>query len=139
MSFETFTTEVVIKSSIEKVWDYFTDVKHIGEWSNASPDWETIAIKNDLVSGGEFLSRMQAKDGSQGFDFGGVYDEVVPQEKISYTMGDGRTCEILFTPENGGTRLVESFDAETQNSVEMQQGGWQAILDRFKAHAEAQA
>ncbi len=137
MSFETFTTEVVIKSSIEKVWDYFTDVKHIGEWSNASPDWETIAIKNDLVSGGEFLSRMQAKDGSQGFDFGGVYDEVVPQEKISYTMGDGRTAVTTFSVEGDSVRVAQMIDAETENPIEMQKSGWQAMLDNLKSVVES--
>jgi uncharacterized protein YndB with AHSA1/START domain len=82
---------------------------------------------------------MAARDGSFSFDFEGVYDDVQPHKRIAYTMADGRTCEILFTAENGGTRVVEAFDAESQNPVEMQRGGWQAILDRFKAYAEAQA
>jgi uncharacterized protein YndB with AHSA1/START domain len=89
MNNETFTTTVSINASLELVWSYFTDIKHIGEWANGSPDWETTAIKNDLQPGGEFLSRMAAKDGSQSFDFGGVYDEVIPHSKIAYTMGDG--------------------------------------------------
>ncbi|MBP9758030.1 MAG: SRPBCC domain-containing protein [Candidatus Pacebacteria bacterium] len=137
MSFETFTAEVVIKSSIEKVWEYFTNTTHIGEWANASPDWETVAIKNDLVTGGEFLSRMQAKDGSQGFDFGGVYDEVVPLEIISYTMGDERKASTTFSVEGDSVRVAQEIDAETENPIDMQKSGWQAMLDNLKNVVES--
>lgn len=138
MNSETFTTEVIIKGPIQTVWEYFTDTKHIGEWANGSPDWETIAVKNDLCAGGEFLSRMQAKDGSQGFDFGGVYDEVVPNEKIAYTMGDGRKASTLFHIEGDSVRVSQIVDAETENPIAMQKSGWQSMLDNLKRVIESQ-
>lgn len=133
----TFTTEITIHAPIETVWEYFTDTKHIAEWSNGSPDWETTAIKNDLVSGGEFLSRMSAKDGSQSFDFGGVYDEVVPHEKIAYTMGDGRTATTTFEQLGESVRVAQVVDAEQENPIEMQKGGWQNMLDNLKRVIES--
>ncbi len=136
MNNETFTTTVSINASLELVWSYFTDIKHIGEWANGSPDWETTAIKNDLQPGGEFLSRMAAKDGSQSFDFGGVYDEVIPHSKIAYTMGDGRTAMTTFTKDGDSTRVDQVVDAEKENPVEFQKAGWQSMLDNLKARIE---
>ena len=137
------TTRITVSALVNKpmadVWTIWTDPKHITQWCAASDDWHCPKASNDPRTGGKFSSTMAARDGSFSFDFEGVYDDVQLHERIAYTMADGRTCEILFSTENGGTRVVESFDAETQNSVEMQKGGWQAILDRFKAHAEAQA
>lgn len=132
------TVSAHINKPVADVWNYWSDPKHITQWCAASDDWHCPKATNDLKTGGKFSSTMAARDGSFSFDFEGVYDDVQLHKRIAYTMGDGRTCEILFTSENGGTRVVESFDAETQNPVEMQRGGWQAILDRFKAHAEAQ-
>lgn len=133
------TVGALVRRPRAQVWKLWTDPMHIMQWCAASDDWHCPKATNDLRVGGTFSSTMAARDGSFSFDFEGVYDDVQPHERIAYTMGDGRTCEILFTEEGGNTRVVESFDAETLNSVEMQQAGWQAILDRFKKHAEAQA
>ena len=137
MSEQTFSTEVTIKAPIEMVWEYFTDTKHIGEWANGSPDWETTAIKNDLVQGGEFLSRMSAKDGSQSFDFGGLYDDVVPHKKISYTMGDGRKATTTFEERGDSVHVAQAVDAESENPIEMQKAGWQSMLDNLKRVIES--
>ena len=135
-------TRITISAHIAKpvahVWKIWTGPEHITQWNAASDDWHCPQASNDLRIGGAFSSTMAAKDGSFSFDFAGVYEDVQLHKRIAYTMADGRTCEILFSSENGGTRVVESFDAETQNPVEMQRTGWQAILDRFKAYAEAQ-
>ncbi len=133
------TISALVNKPVAEVWNAWTDPKHIMQWNAASDDWHCPKATNDLRTGGKFSSTMAARDGSFSFDFEGVYDEVQPHKRIAYTMADGRTCEILFTAENGGTRVVEAFDAESQNPVEMQRGGWQAILDRFKTYAEAQA
>lgn len=132
------TVSALVNKPVADVWNTWTDPKHIMQWNAANDDWHCPKATNDLRTGGQFSSTMAARDGSFSFDFEGVYDDVQPHEHIAYTMADGRTCEILFSSENGGTRVVESFDAETQNPVEMQRTGWQAILDRFKAYAEAQ-
>ena len=131
------TVESTINAPVEKVWAYWTKPEHIMQWNNASDDWHTPSATNDLRAGGHFTSRMEAKDGSFGFDFGGVYDEVRTNEYIAYTLGDGRKVTISFTDAGGSTKVVESFEAENQNPVEMQQGGWQAILNNFKKYTEA--
>jgi len=131
------TVESAINTPVEKIWEYWTKPAHITKWSNASDDWHTTRAENDLRVGGSFLSRMEAKDGSFGFDFGGVYDAVRTNEYIEYTLGDGRKVKITFTAEGNTTKVSESFEAENTNSVEMQQGGWQAILDNFKKYTEA--
>lgn len=130
------TVENTINAPAQKVWDYWTKPEHITKWNNASEDWHTPWAKNDLRVGGNFSARMEAKDGSMGFDFGGVYDAVRPHEYIEYTLGDGRKVRVTFTPSDNNTRVVENFEAETTNSVEMQKGGWQAILDNFKKYTE---
>lgn len=131
------TVESTVNAPVEKVWEFWTTPEHIMKWNSASEDWHTPFAENDLRAGGKFASRIEAKDGSFGFDFGGVYDDVKPNEFIAYTMGDGRKTEITFTRNGGETKMVETFDAESQNPVEMQRGGWQAILDNFKKYAEA--
>src|SRR4030088_3157087 len=131
------TVESTVKAPIEKVWKLWTTPEHITKWSNASDDWHTPFAENDLRTGGKFLSRMEAKDGSFGFDFGGVYDEVKAHELIRYTIGDGRKVTIKFAANGNETRIVESFEAESTNPVEMQRGGWQAILDNFKKYTES--
>ena len=133
------TVTALVHKPLADVWNTWTDPKHIMQWNAATDDWHCPNAENDLRTGGKFSSTMAARDGSFSFDFEGVYDDVQTHKRIAYTMADGRTCEILFTEENGGTRVAESFDAESQNPVEMQRGGWQAILDRFKAYAERQA
>lgn len=133
------TVSALVNKPVADVWNTWTDPKHIMQWNAANDDWHCPKAANDLRTGGKFSSTMAACDGSFSFDFEGVYDDIQPHRRIAYTMADSRTCEILFTQENGATRVVESFDAEGENPVEMQRAGWQAILDRFKAYAESQA
>lgn len=130
------TVENTVTAPVEKVWEYWTRPEHIVKWNNASDDWHTPRAENDLRVGGSFVSRMEAKDGSMGFDFGGVYDEVKNNEYIAYTMGDGRKVKITFSGKGNTTRVIESFEAESTNPVEMQKAGWQSILDNFKRYAE---
>jgi uncharacterized protein YndB with AHSA1/START domain len=130
------TVQATVNVPVEKVWKIWNDPKDIVVWATASPDWHTTRSENDLKNGGTFLSRMEAKDGSFGFDFGGTYDEVRTNELIRYTMGDGRKVSVTFKQEGNSTVITEVFDAENQNPIEMQQGGWQAILDNFKKYAE---
>jgi len=130
------TVSTTVNAPIEKVWDYWTKPEHITKWNNASDDWHTPRAENDLRIGGSFSSRMEAKDGSFGFDFGGVYDDVKKNELIEYTMGDGRKVVVTFAGNGNETKVIETFDAESTNSIEMQQGGWQAILDNFKKYVE---
>ena len=131
------TVETTINAPVEKVWKYWNDPEHITKWCSATPEWHTPRATNDLRTGGSFTSRMEAKDGSMGFDFSGVYDDVKTNEHIAYTMSDGRTCDITFKSGGSSTTVIETFDAENQNPVEMQRAGWQAILDNFKKYTEA--
>jgi uncharacterized protein YndB with AHSA1/START domain len=131
------TVENTVNAPVEKVWKLYTGPEHITKWNSASDDWHTTSAQNDLRSGGKFSSRMEAKDGSMGFDFAGVYDDVKTNELIAYTMGDGRKAKVVFAGQGNTTKLTVTFDAETQNSVELQKGGWQAILDNFKKYTEA--
>lgn len=131
------TVSATVKSDIHDVWDTWTKPKHIEKWNSPSPDWHTPKAENDLKKRGRFSSRMEAKDGSFGFDFGGIYDEVVPNQKINYTIDDGRKVEINFEQVNDGVLVTEVFEPENQNSMDMQQQGWQAILDNFKSYVES--
>ena len=131
------TVETTVNAPVEKVWKVWSTPEDITKWATASPDWHTPYSENDLRPGGKFSSRMEAKDGSFGFDFGGIYDEVIPNEFISYTLGDDRKVVIQFTPSDKETKIVQTFEAEATNPVEMQRGGWQAILDNFKKYVEA--
>lgn len=130
------TVETTVNAPIEKVWEFWTEPKYIIKWNNASPDWHTPVAENDLRAGGKFLSRMEAKDGSFGFDFWGIYDEVKLYEIIAYTLGDERKVEITFVVQGNETKVIEIFEAETENSIELQQAGWQAILNNFKKYTE---
>jgi len=132
------TIEATVKAPIEKVWKCWSSPEDITQWNSASPDWHTPFAENDLRPGGKFVSRMEAKDGSVGFDFGGVYEEVITNQRISYIIGDGRKVTVEFTPLENETRVVESFEAEEVNSIELQRGGWQAILNNFKVYVESQ-
>jgi uncharacterized protein YndB with AHSA1/START domain len=133
---EQITVKNRVRASSEKVWDLWTSPEHIVQWNSPSPDWHSPKAENDIRPGGQFNIRMEARDGSFGFDFEGTYDEVIPHKRITYTMGDGRKVEISFTENGEETGIVETFDPENQNPIEMQRGGWQAILDNFKAYAE---
>lgn|SRR5579872_2067747 len=131
------TIEAIVNVPVEKAWEVYTNPKHVTQWNHASDDWHSPSAENDLRVGGSFSYRMEAKDGSFGFDFGGIYDEVKPNELLSYTIGDGRTVKNVFAKEGNGTKVTVTFEAENQNPVEMQRGGWQAILDNFKKYAES--
>lgn len=137
MANKTITVEAIIKAPVEKIWKYWTMPEHIKQWNKASDDWHTPYAENDVRTGGKFLSRMEAKDKSVGFDFGGVYDEVKDHKLIAYTIGDGRKVKIIFSGDKNKTKITETFEAENQNPVEMQRSGWQAILDNFKKYTEA--
>lgn len=131
------TIEATIHAPVAKVWEYWSKPEHIIKWNNASPDWHTPHAKNDLQVGGKFSARMEAKDGSFGFDFCGIYDTVKPNELISYTLGDDRKVSIHFNSDGNTTTVTETFEAEKENSIELQREGWQAILDNFKKYTEA--
>jgi uncharacterized protein YndB with AHSA1/START domain len=132
------TVEAKINAPVEKVWKLWTEPQHIIKWNNASDEWHTPKAENDLKEGGKFLSRMEAKDGSFGFNFEGTYNEVKPLELIRYTLADDREVKIIFKGEGKTTTVTEIFEAENQNSIEMQQMGWQAILNNFKKYVEEQ-
>jgi uncharacterized protein YndB with AHSA1/START domain len=131
------TVETTVNAPVDKVWQLWTGPEHITRWSHASDDWHTPRAENDVRTGGRFSSRMEARDGSMGFDFAGVYDDVKANERIEYTMGDGRQVKVKFAPEGNQTKVVETFDAETLHPEEMQRAGWQAILDNFRKYVES--
>jgi uncharacterized protein YndB with AHSA1/START domain len=133
---EKIIVQAIVNEPVEKVWDIFTKPEHITKWNRASQDWHCPRAENDLRAGGRFTYRMEAKDGSEGFDFSGVYDDVVPQKKIAYTMDDSRKAEVLFEEMGNSTAITVVFDPESENPVELQKAGWQAILDSFKRYAE---
>lgn len=130
------TVETVVNAPVEKTWELWTEPRHIEKWNAASDDWQSRNATNDLRMGGSFSCRMEAKDGSMGFDFAGVYDEVDRHKLIRYTMEDGRKVKVSFRPEGNRTRVVETFDPEGTNPAEMQRAGWQAILDNFRKYAD---
>lgn len=129
--------ETTVSAPVAKVWDFWNSPEHITKWNTAHESWHCPSAKNDLNVGGKLQSRMEAKDGSFGFDFEATYDEVVDKKRIVYTIADGRKVETDFSEVGGKTKIATVFEAESQNPVEMQQGGWQAILDSFKNYAEA--
>jgi len=136
MSAEKIKIEALINGSPDKVYQLWTEPEHITKWNFASDDWCCPSAENDLRVGGIYKSRMEAKDGSFGFDFEGRYEEVSPSEKLVSSLADGRQVETTFEEEAGSTRVMTRFDPESQNSIEMQREGWQAILDNFKKYAE---
>ena len=136
---KTITVETTVRASIEHVWACWTKPADIMVWNAASDDWACPAATNDLRIGGTFAFRMEAKDKSAGFDFGGTYTEIVPMARIAYTMDgeDTRKVEVSFIPTEGGVTVTETFEMENENPEEMQRAGWQAILERFRRHAES--
>jgi uncharacterized protein YndB with AHSA1/START domain len=130
------TVETSVKAPVSEVWRAYTSPDDIKQWNAASEDWHTTKASVDLREGGEFSSRMEAKDGSFGFDFAGKYTKIVPEKRIDYSFGD-RSATVEFLKDQDVVTVRVTFDPETENSVEMQRGGWQAILDSFKKHVEA--
>lgn len=125
-----------MKAPVTKAWEYYNGPGHITKWNAAAPGWHCPSASNDLRPGGSLQCRMEAKDGSFGFDFRAIYDTVKPNELIEYTLGDGRQVIVRFTPIGSETKVEITFDAETENPVEMQQAGWQAILNNFARYTE---
>lgn len=130
------TVESFVNASIEKVWSAYTTPDDIKQWNAASDDWHTTSSSVDLRDGGAFSSRMEAKDGSFGFDFAGTYTRIVPMQSIEYSFGD-RSGLVEFVSAENGVTVRSTFDAESTHPVEMQRQGWQAILDNFAKHVEA--
>ncbi len=128
--------KAIIEAPVKKVWNYWTDPNHIIHWNYASDDWHTPRAENDLRVGGKFLYRMEAKDGSNGFDFTGKYNKVDRYKQIEYALDDGRKVQVSFVSKGNATVVTENFEAEQINSIEMQQTGWQAILSNFKKYVE---
>jgi uncharacterized protein YndB with AHSA1/START domain len=129
------TVETTVAAPLAEVWRAYVTPEDIKAWNAASDDWHTTAASVDLREGGAFSSRMEAKDGSQGFDFAGTYTKIVPNERIEYAFGD-RTAEVSFTPRSDDVTVRVTFDAETEYSEEQQRAGWQAILDNFARYVE---
>jgi uncharacterized protein YndB with AHSA1/START domain len=134
---ETITIQVLIHAPIEKVWDCWTGPNHIVHWNYASIDWHAPRAESDLREGGHFSSRMEAKDGSMGFDFGGTYTKIEIHQQLEYVLDDKRKVQISFEKLGEQILLTESFEAEKENTIELQRFGWQAILDNFKNYTEA--
>jgi uncharacterized protein YndB with AHSA1/START domain len=130
------TVSVTVRAPSQQVWDLFTEPLHIIHWNHASDDWQTSYAESDFRPGGAFLSRMEARDGSEGFDFTGKFSEIVPGKSIASTLDDGRNVHVSFHEKEGVTLVTESFEAEDQNSAELQRNGWQAILNNFKKYVE---
>jgi len=134
---KAITVQAVINAPVEQVWKLYTEPEHVMKWNNASNDWHTPRAENDLKVGGKFLYRMEAKDGSSGFDFDGTYEQVIANELIVYSISDGRKVEVTFTKDdNERTKMDTTFEAESTNPIEMQRDGWQAILNNFKIYVE---
>lgn len=134
---ERIEISTIIDAPIEKVWKFWTTTEHIKNWNNASPDWHTPHAENDLRENGTFNFRMEAKDQSFGFDFSGKYTKIVDLKEIAYSLGDQRKVEILFNSKGNQTEIIENFEAENTNPIDMQRKGWQAILDNFKKYTES--
>jgi len=133
----SITVTATVNSTIESVWIAWVTPEHIKNWNHASNDWHTTVAEVDLKVGGKFFSRMEAKDGSYGFDFTGIFSKVIDRQLIEYAMEDGRKVSITFKSSGGSTQVTETFDAEEENSIEVQQMGWQSILNNFAKYAES--
>lgn len=133
---KTITLETTVLTTLEKAWETWIQPQHVTQWNQASDDWHCPRAQTDLRVGGKFSSRMEAKDGSFGFDFWGIYDEIVPLTRLRITMGDGRKMEVHFTKTANGVKVIERFETEDLNTAERQREGWQAILDNYKRYTE---
>ncbi|MBK6284961.1 MAG: SRPBCC family protein [Draconibacterium sp.] len=136
METKKITIQADISADTKKVWDYYMLPEHITKWNFASSDWHCPKAENDIRVGGKYSARMEAKDGSWGFDFEAIYDAVVEYQNFIYTMADGRKVTVDFENNGDKTRVIVTFDAETENSEELQRNGWQAILNNFKRYTE---
>lgn len=137
MNNDQITVTAIINAPVEKVWESYVLPEHVTKWNQASEDWHCTSAENDLRAGGKFSYRMEARDGSEGFDFSGIYNAVIPTQNISYTLDDGRQASVDFSSNGESTEVTVAFDPEAQNPIEMQRDGWQAILDNFKKYTES--
>jgi uncharacterized protein YndB with AHSA1/START domain len=136
MSTTKITVSAIVNAPLEKVWDSYTNPKHIINWNFADPSWHCPSAENDMKVGGKYKARMEAKDGSFGFDFEAIYSEFIEKEKFTYAMAD-REVTTRFKSINNQTEVTTIFDAENENPIDLQQQGWQMILNNFKAYTEA--
>ena len=132
------TVQTTVEQPIDKVWELWTSPQHITQWNFATDEWRCPTADNDLKPGGRFSWRMEAKDGSMGFDYCGTYDQVMPNKRIVCTLDDGRQVILDFNEHENETTVIETFEVEDLNSVDQQRAGWQAILDNFKKYAETE-
>ena len=128
--------EIFVNKDMEKVWNYWTYPEHIVNWYFATDSWHCPSVINNLRVDGDFLFKMEAKDGSTGFDFTGTYKEIVKHKKIKYILTDGRKVEIEFKEKDGGVHIIQAFEPESTSDIKLQEQGWQSILDNFKTYAE---
>ncbi len=135
---EMITVSVVVQVPRQEVWEKWTGPEHITKWCFASPDWHAPRAENDVKVGGKFVTTMAARDGSVSFDCNGIYSEVLPLERIEYAIEGGRKVTVTYADKGGATEVTETFEAETENTLEKQRAGWQAILENFKKYAEGQ-
>lgn len=138
MAKKRITVEALVGVAPENAWEYYHNPKHITQWNFASKDWHCPSAKNDLSVGGKYSARMEARDGSFGFDYEAIYNSINEFKSFSFTMADGRVVDTSFEELEGKTRVRTIFDAEHDNSVDMQRVGWQSILDNYKRYAESQ-
>ncbi|GHB76518.1 SRPBCC domain-containing protein [Persicitalea jodogahamensis] len=135
----TITAETIVDAPLEKVWKAWTTPDDITQWNNASDEWYTPSADNNLTEGGEFIYRMEARDGSFAFDFSGTYKKIVEHELLEYILADDRKVSVAFEENEGKTKVTETFEPEEENPAEAQKQGWQAILDNFKKYVEGKA
>jgi uncharacterized protein YndB with AHSA1/START domain len=136
MKLEKIQVSVSVTADKQKVWEYYTSPEHITQWNFADPSWHCPSATNDMKVGGVYKARMEARDGSFGFDFESIYTEINNQESFTYQFGD-RLATIEFNNKNNQTEVIITFDPETENSIELQKNGWQAILNNFKEYVES--
>ena len=131
------TVEITVNKDLDFVWNSWTQPDHILKWNHASDDWHTVRVLNELKVGGKFFYRMEAKDGSFGFDFESNYELVNEKQELTYIMSDGRRATTIFQSKETETKVTTTFDPENENPIELQKAGWQAILNNFKTYAES--
>jgi uncharacterized protein YndB with AHSA1/START domain len=131
------TVTATINAAVQKTWDYYTNPEHITQWNFADPSWQCPYATNDMKPGGRYVARMEAKDGSFGFDFEAIYEQVDEGKGFTYTMPNGRQVTVAFNENGQQTGIDVVFDPEEEHPLDMQKAGWQAILNNFKKYTEA--